>query len=283
MIKFIKNIYPALIVAGFLAFVAPVFAAAPEWQLDPGSTVYTLQHTCTSVCAPGPYNHTMDVTSFDTTTGDFTATGFWNDDPSYTWTMTGNISQSAMNYVLTYTGTGAGFTTTATGSIDSDGDMSGTSVGSGGETINWTIEPNALPLFGTAVPSECSGMTFSNTIQGTNGNDTLTGTSGNDLIFGYAGNDTINGGAGNDCIVAGSGLDTVTGGSGDDQILGGDDNDTLTGNTGTDRILGEAGNDNLFGSSGNDTLTGGTGTDSANGESGIDSCDAETETNCEPS
>ena len=82
------------------------------------------------------YIHTMNVTSMDLTTGDFSGTGLYNANPSYTWTVTGNVSDSSVNFTIVYTGSGAGYTVNATGVIAADGTISGTATGPG-QSFTW--------------------------------------------------------------------------------------------------------------------------------------------------
>ncbi len=147
------------------------------------------------------------------------------------------------------------------------------------------------------------------TTLGTIGNDTVFGFSswsekingleGNDYIDGKTGNDTIDAGAGADTVWGGLGADSILGGAGDDNlnagdfalsdfssntINGGDGNDTFWTGKGADWLIGGAGDDNFQGFSGinttqdggvgNDTLYAGAGADSLLGGDGNDYIDA---------
>jgi len=167
------------------------------------------------------------------------------------------------------------------------------------------------------IPVECSGMSFSKIIFGTQRRDSLHGTTGSDLIFGFEGNDTLNGVSGNDCLVGGlgndqlngsngddiligedgndrldgsngndkmygnAGRDNLNGSNGEDQLFGGSEDDTLSGSNGNDLLSGELGDDSMDGGNGNDNLNGGLGNDKASGKSGIDTCVAENKSSCE--
>ena len=285
------------------ATVMQVNAINPAWQLNP-ATMYSIDFVCTAVCS-GTHNHTMDVTAFNTTTGDFTATGFYTSLPQYSWTGNGNISDSTMTMTIVYD-VGSplpGYTVTMSGAI-SDGDMSGTATSTNGETFNWTITPQAGPLTSPitptpttnpfAVPTACMGNgTYGAPIVGTNGSNNINGTSGDDLIFALGGSDTVNGGGGNDCIVGGAGSDSLRGGNGMDVILGeggsdsldggnheddlygGEGADNLNGGNDSDELWGDAGTDSLNGGNGDDTLKGGTGNDALRGDNGKDNLDGE--------
>ncbi|WP_134725162.1 Hint domain-containing protein [Paracoccus luteus] len=151
------------------------------------------------------------------------------------------------------------------------------------------------------------GSTYTNYIDGGDGNDVIDGLTGSDYLFGGNGDDRIigglwdgdagvtlttgrtggeggtvddriYGGAGNDTIygddVAGTdslgGNDYIDGADGNDQIIAGAGNDTVYGGAGTDNIQGGTGNDSLFGGADNDVLNGGTGNDVLNGGLGAD-------------
>ncbi|MCA1851176.1 MAG: DUF1929 domain-containing protein [Beggiatoa sp.] len=74
-----------------------------------------------------------------------------------------------------------------------------------------------------------SGIPYTGTIRGTNGNDIIVGTDandsingarGNDIICGRAGRDTLRGAQGNDRLFGGSGRDLCNGGEGRDKVRG---------------------------------------------------------------
>jgi hypothetical protein len=100
--------------------VIPALAAA-NWTLTaPTSIVFT--------CGGGTYPHTLNTVSQDSA-GNFTGTGTYDPDHSYTWNITGNITGNSITYQLIYTGTNAGYTLGGTGTIASDGSISGTTDG----------------------------------------------------------------------------------------------------------------------------------------------------------
>jgi len=92
------------------------------------------------------YPHTMNITSYDSETGNFTGTGVFDNDNSYTWNVTGNINGSDVTMHILYTGTNAGYYVDATGTLSSDGTLisgnwlnlsqSGTWTGNGLSTTN---------------------------------------------------------------------------------------------------------------------------------------------------
>jgi len=96
----------------------------------------------------GDYTHTMTidtVTPISTTSTKFSGTGFYVADPSYTWTVTGMVSGSDVNFTLVYTGTEAGYTFTATGTINADGSITGTATDSLGRSpLTFTIPAGSV-------------------------------------------------------------------------------------------------------------------------------------------
>lgn len=129
-----KKIILALVVVSALAFCLPALACGEKpnnrcWDIT-GS--YVIDFTCTSGCS-GVYTHTMNVDSINLLTGAFSGTGFYNVDPSYTWNLTGTLTGTALAYTILYTGSNAGYTVNATGTVAPDGTLSGTATGPGQE------------------------------------------------------------------------------------------------------------------------------------------------------
>lgn len=268
----LASLFPVLSTASVASAVT-----APQWNLVGN---FDITFSCLTGCG-GIFPHAMIVATENFSTGDFSGTGKYITDPSYTWDMTGSTNGNNVTFTIVYTGTLAGQTFIEDGTIDENGHMSGTAHGSGSTTFTWdAVSGTASEVIGNGVkPEACTGN-YTNVIHGTNGKDKINGTAGNDLIFGYGGNDVINGGSGEDCIVGGLGDDSINGGSGNDVIYGNGGNDTLNGSSGNDTVYGGYGNDKLVGSTGQDSLTGDTGTDNANGGTGIDTCSAETQVSC---
>jgi Ca2+-binding RTX toxin-like protein len=94
---------------------------------------------------------------------------------------------------------------------------------------------------------DASASTYTNKLDGQDGNDTLIGGIVDDTITGGVGDDSLNGGAGKDFILGGTGNDYLNGGDGNDSLNGGSGDDILDGSgdsVGTDSFAGETGNDN---------------------------------------
>jgi hypothetical protein len=103
---------------------------------------------------PSSYYHTMHVTLQNAPTcgadSSFVGTGVWNNDPSYTWDVTGTIKDnSKIDYHILYTGTGAGYYSDATGFITSGTTMGGQWVDSSTQSGDWTGTGVATPTLVT--------------------------------------------------------------------------------------------------------------------------------------
>lgn len=102
------------------------------------SEKHNLVFTCTSVCS-GNYPHTINISSMDLVTGNFSGTGYYNPNNLYTWNVNGNTSGSSINFHILYTGLNPGYTVNAIGAISGSGDISGTAVSSSGQTFTWIL------------------------------------------------------------------------------------------------------------------------------------------------
>jgi hypothetical protein len=128
----------ALLVSFFFAFASIAKACGKDgdkgynkcWALRGSYTiVYTLG-------GGGDYSHTYTITSFDKKTGEFAGTGVYDADSSYTETITGQVIGSDISFQVVYTGSNAGYVVDAVGTIDKDGNISGTATGPG-QTFTW--------------------------------------------------------------------------------------------------------------------------------------------------
>lgn len=123
---------------GTVSYTNFEFAAA-------GSGVWNIggSHALTTFLGAAPYAHTMNIDTIvptSPTSSTFSGTGFYNADPSYTWTVTGTINGSAIDYLIVYTGTSAGYSFHATGTIAADGSMSGSATDSAlQEPLSWSM------------------------------------------------------------------------------------------------------------------------------------------------
>lgn len=97
-------------------------------------------YALTTALGGAPYYHTMIVDTVTVVTPTnvlFSGTGFYNADPSYTWTVTGSITDATVTFRIVYTGTAAGYTFDATGAAAT---MSGTAVDSLAQApLTWTL------------------------------------------------------------------------------------------------------------------------------------------------
>lgn len=100
---------------------------------------HLITFTCISGCS-GDYPHTMNVASMNTTTGDFSGTGFYNPNNAYTWNVTGNTQGASIEFDIVYTGLSPGYTVEADGTMNLDGTSFGTAVSSSAQTFTWTMD-----------------------------------------------------------------------------------------------------------------------------------------------
>jgi hypothetical protein len=135
MKKIFSFLASASIVLSSFAFALPAEAAAlPNWDLTGTWTFDDIYG--------GDNFHTMNITSFDTSTGAFSGTGFYKADPSLTWTINGVESGNNITYQLYVLTVAPGVTLDGVGTIDGSGlSMSGTgtqtNLPSGGP-VTWT-------------------------------------------------------------------------------------------------------------------------------------------------
>ena len=91
-----KIIYLSIAIATVLA-MTPSVGAVAEWDL---TGTYVIDFVCTSGCS-GTYTHTMNVTSMDLVTGDFSGVGnYYIGTP--TWTVSGNVDGSSVDFRIDY-------------------------------------------------------------------------------------------------------------------------------------------------------------------------------------
>lgn len=109
-----------LLFAAVMAFMpllatVPVRAAeAPNWKLEAGSQI-------NFSCGGGSYVHTVD-TVVQGAGGDFTGTGHYNPDSSYTWDLSGNIAGDSFTFSILYTGSAFGSVyNVSNGTVNPDG------------------------------------------------------------------------------------------------------------------------------------------------------------------
>ena len=134
-----KKFLLSIAALGLVAMVFMPTYATENWDLT-GS--YTIDSTCTAGCA-GTYSHHMDVTSMDLESGEFSGTGYYIVNPSYTWDMDGTLSGDTVNFNILYTGLNSGYYVDFTGQVDGNGTMSGTAVSSTGQTFDWSTSDKA--------------------------------------------------------------------------------------------------------------------------------------------
>ena len=123
------------------------------------TNVWNISGTHTLVFA-GTYTHTMTVTNITPLSTDatsFSGTGYYNTDPSYTWTVSGTVNRNAVQFSILYTGTNPGYTVTGSGQIAADGSVSGTATDSNGLTLSFTMPAgSAFQVLNYRAPATCA-------------------------------------------------------------------------------------------------------------------------------
>ena len=141
-----RKVLLSLAILGLLSVsgvaLAKVERVAGTWDL---TGTYVIEFTCTSGCS-GIYPHTMNVTSVDLASGDFSGNGNYNPNPGYTQNVTGNVSDSSLAFTIVYTGLNPGYTVNASGTIAEDGTLSGTATGPG-QAFTWQSTSGAANRF----------------------------------------------------------------------------------------------------------------------------------------
>lgn len=112
--------------AGAALMLGSAMPAFAKVERVPGSWDLTAPNPIVFMCGGGEYDHTLNNVAVDLETGDFSGTGTYDPDNSYTWNINGNISGDDITFTLVYTGTGAGYTLHGVGVIAPDGSISGT-------------------------------------------------------------------------------------------------------------------------------------------------------------
>lgn len=127
------------IIAAFALIAAPASAATPNWNIA-GS--WNLDFDFNG----GHYLHTMNVASFDTTTGAFSGTGVYVADPSYTWDVTGTVDGDSITFDISYTGANAGYASHSIGTITSSTSITGTWLDSSSKAGTLTSSGTAVAI-----------------------------------------------------------------------------------------------------------------------------------------
>jgi len=143
MKKIISIFSSVAILMSLVVLPASVSASTPNWNL---LGPYSIAYTCTSGCS-GVYTHTMNISSMNMVTGDFTGTGFYDANSLYTWGVTGTVSGNDITYHVVYTGINLSYTIDATGVITSATSMNGTATGPG-QSFTWTGNGTATEIVG---------------------------------------------------------------------------------------------------------------------------------------
>ena len=141
-----------LLVIGFFTFLAAIpLSVNAKVKSVPGpwdlSGSHTLTLTCTLNCT-GDHPHTMNVTSMNLVTGEFSGNGYINENPSITWQVNGTVTDSSLTFTIIYDGPNPWPSGSATGVIDSSGGLSGEATSTIGHVFSWVITPGAIRFEG---------------------------------------------------------------------------------------------------------------------------------------
>src|SRR3989344_4626545 len=154
-----KKVISVGVVLAALLLAPAVGFAFSDWDL---TGTYSIEFTCVTGCA-GTYLHSMTVDSMDVVSGDFSGMGYYIPDPTYTWDVDGNVTDSDLTAHILYTGVGAGYFVDLVGMVEPDGSLSGTAVSSSGQTFTWKS------VSGMATPSEFTVVNGGGNIYDTKG------------------------------------------------------------------------------------------------------------------
>jgi hypothetical protein len=119
--KFYKQLIlavAAILMASFAMMSLMANAAPPNWTVNAPSTI---NFSCLG--NGSVFVHTLDTVS--QTEGDLTGTGHYNDDSSFSWDMTGEVSGDTLSMQIVYNNNAAGSVYNLNGTVASDGSVSG--------------------------------------------------------------------------------------------------------------------------------------------------------------
>jgi hypothetical protein len=132
---------------------------------SPGSGVWNVLGTYPLVFSfGGDYTHSLTVASIkplSTTSTQFSGTGSYVAGPETTWTIDGTVSGSTITFDLVYvTGPYLPYSLHATGTINADGSMSGTSQDTLDRTLPWTVPAQSVhEILSYSAPITCATVT----------------------------------------------------------------------------------------------------------------------------
>lgn len=95
-------------------------------------------------------NHITSINNYDKSSGNFAATGYYQQNPMVTFTLTGKTIGSNFNFHLLYTGASAGYTVDGSGVIQDNLMLLGTARDSGGAALNFNGSPTNLLIKNTS-------------------------------------------------------------------------------------------------------------------------------------
>jgi hypothetical protein len=99
------------------------------------------------------WKHVYTIDTMNPTTGEFSGTGHYVPDACYVEIITGRLVGAEITFHILYVGSNSGYTVDAVGTLDDNGQLSGTAA-SPGQAFTWTGS-RAHPLFPEKQPVAC--------------------------------------------------------------------------------------------------------------------------------
>ena len=151
--------------------LAGALAAVPNWDIT-GEWDYVY------ILGAGNYYHTMQITSFDLVSGNFSGNGYYDANPAYTWIITGNVDGDTITYHIDYTGLNPSYYVDGTGTVDNATAMHGTAAAPG-QSAAWTATGGTAVLVdgdgdGVNYASDLCEETSADVLQNSLGTNRLT-------------------------------------------------------------------------------------------------------------
>jgi len=159
-----KKLVFAIGLLGVLMLPASAAASTPpHWDL---TGTYKVTFVCTSGCSD-TYIHSMTITTSDDVTGAVTGSGSVDGYAGYTWTLTGQItgqdgSDDTVDLTITWTAppeTSVFNPLVLTGTIDSNGNLSGTAVDGLQREFTWSTTDGHATAIATPTPAPTATAT----------------------------------------------------------------------------------------------------------------------------
>ena len=131
-----------------LSWPSRSITASPNWNIA-GTWDLNLDFTSPAL---GAFPHTLNITALDLQTGVFSGNGFYNASPSFSWDITGTVTDDSVAYQIIYNNLSAGYTINGIGSIAPAGStLSGTFTDSLGRSGDWDASGSQATQLGKII------------------------------------------------------------------------------------------------------------------------------------